>query len=754
MRKKYEHEKELRNLTILNQIKHPNVVELLGSYTQRGKHNLLFPLCSDGNLSQLFLADRLSTSFTVESTLLIAVADLASAVEHVHNFVEERLDLALIGCHHDLRPHNILVHGSRLILADFGISTLKPQHEESDTGFKSVNSDYLAPECEDWEDNFKSADVHRSADIWAFGAILIDIATYLTEGSKAVEEFRGRRIKRILGIRLWPFHNGLGCPSAVVEQHIETLVTKYPQTCGTLVATARRMLAMDEKQRPKAGEVTIRLRFTAMKNLADAIKQRFDNYRLSNDTVDKAMEHRRFDSWVYAIGVDNFESRFDADNHGVHQLGARFSGIVKSLEDIREDLDLSIRYESEGQHKTMSSISTWIDHLETHLDQEQQQQARTHFKLSALEDGLIPTELRNSTFSERPLHKEIQMRAIIKHMNTLVSSASTPTEGSKLLDGDAIHTFLPMGASESQLAKLKDGAENREILIDWRQYLNHGADKTTMNILHARVEHIAQTLSRMELDEVRTLRFSGYFHSLEKARFGIVFEVPRSLNPHTGVEPTTLTAIIEKTTQTTRAWPDLEDRYRLHSVGMLHKNLTSSNVVFFPPIGTQVRDSVKEPFLIGFSHSRSDEPQAFTEGMAESSTKDYQHPIYIKHGKGYRPEFDYFSLGIILLEIGFWKPYSKIIEDLTVVDDPTGQKRKPSYEERPQVLFGGTFKKIQSVAAYMGRTYLESAKFCILGDISIEKQHGGGEDGGTGTANRDLFLEFNDKVVRPLNLYF
>ncbi|CAI4215616.1 unnamed protein product [Parascedosporium putredinis] len=114
--------KELHNFSILNHLKHPNIIELLASYTLNGKHNLLFPLAKDGTLQKLLKTEREKTPFTSDATLLIALAGLASAVEHVHHFAAERLELKLMGCHHDLRPRNILVSGSTLILADFGLS--------------------------------------------------------------------------------------------------------------------------------------------------------------------------------------------------------------------------------------------------------------------------------------------------------------------------------------------------------------------------------------------------------------------------------------------------------------------------------------------------------------------------------------------------------------------------------------------------------------------------------------------------------
>jgi hypothetical protein len=81
------------------------------------------------------------------------------------------------------------------------------------------------------------------------------------------------------------------------------------------------------------------------------------------------------------------------------------------------------------------------------------------------------------------------------------------------------------------------------------------------------------------------------------------------------------------------------------------------------------------PYVVGFNHSRPDEVSAFTGGPEESSANHYQHPLYLSDPRRYCAEFDYYSIGIILLEIGLWTPVNKLIE-----------KYNGSYEENRQSL--------------------------------------------------------------------
>ena len=54
--------------------------------------------------------------------------------------------------------------------------------------------------------------------------------------------------------------------------------------------------------------------------------------------------------------------------------------------------------------------------------------------------------------------------------------------------------------------------------------------------------------------------------------------------------------------------------------------------------------------------------------MEEAAYLDFQHPEYLKHPQRYRAGFDYYSLGLVLLEIGLWEPLSAITKDLSAVN--------------------------------------------------------------------------------------
>ena len=125
----------------------------------------------------------------------------------------------------------------------------------------------------------------------------------------------------------------------------------------------------------------------------------------------------------------------------------------------------------------------------------------------------------------------------------------------------------------------------------------------------------------------------------------------------------------------TLSMPYLGDRFRLaldlsltlsllHISGWLHKAFRSENVVFYPrPNGCREdATSIRHPNILGFEYSRPYNPNAFTDLLI---TDDHVSNLY-RHPKGQRPggerfspDFDIYSLGIVLLEIGYWRRISE-----------------------------------------------------------------------------------------------
>lgn len=178
------------------------------------------------------------------------------------------------------------------------------------------------------------------------------------------------------------------------------------------------------------------------------------------------------------------------------------------------------------------------------------------------------------------------------------------------------------------------------------------------------------------------LRILGWFADRSRSRFGFVYDVPRPILPgsisHGSTwRPQTLMSYLQHSGHDDSAnMPSLEDRFRLafnlasnllhiHAKGLTHRNINSNNIVFGPEVGNQpvdckpwVEGAIRKPFLVSWDQCNEDASVSQTEMLI---SKIYRHPD-VKRGQRsvYRPAFDIYSLGLVLLEIGLWMPIHKL----------------------------------------------------------------------------------------------
>jgi len=676
---------------------------------------------------------------------VIALAALSSAVEHIHNFSERKIDLELIGCHHDLRPRNILVSGTSFILADFGLSTFKPSSQRSETPFKHTNDDYLAPECEDWVEGFQAGTVHRASDIWSFGCIIAEVAVYMVLGCAGIKEFRQARQYTVRAFTFYQFHHGPKHPSDAVECWLSKLEKSLTRTPALLVRLVRQILSMDQSKRPTAKEITWRLCLVALYEVAATVDHLFHQFRKEDgSSLDMFLEHTRFNSWRHANGILNLEDEPNPQYKPSYNTMSQFGTILECLTRLRKDLKLRLSREGNAQYPDLSRLLKLNDELHFFLSREQKEISREYFNVTVMEeDGTLFDRLLNAD-TGAALNHEIRMRAKIKHINNLLARDSGSASRKMQVESNVVETRDPFG--DHLLGWINNGQAPHPVLVEWRKYGKHGADEHTMEQIYGRTARIAELLSQEKPQAIRTLECSGFFHEPRRAAFGLIFEIPRLTVAGDSLQPTNLHQLIAKAVDDPSSRPDLDDRFKLastlaisllelHTVGWLHKSLMTSNVAFFPETGAQ-RQAIREPFFVGFNHSRPDEPMAFTSGIPNSSF--YQHPTYLKDGCRYRPEFDYYGLGIILMEIGFWEPFSEITKAKRFTDT--------SYEDMRQKLLT---HRVPRLRQHMGREYCEAVRCCIQGDFGESEF-----DNQKGMSSEALLLQFGERVVGRLNKYF
>lgn len=747
---KSDYDLELRNLSILKLIKHPHIVELLGCYTYRGKHNLVFPLARGGSLAKL-LHEDFKSPFLTDHNFLAALCGLSSALKAVHEFFSD--DLQAIGCHHDLKPSNILIDGEKLLLADFGLSRFKDVSENSNSLFRGGLGDYIAPECEELEGDFNIGRICRSSDIWSFGCILAEVLTYMVKGSSGVQSFREKRMFELESWKYYRFH----CGTNKVNQKaldwivdIEVAGSKSEQQMGHLI---RRMLSLEPETRPKIEDVNARLRFILISALVIPIGDSFIVLCDKSHSILALLEWRRFASWQWVLETaENEAPNVRADILG-EMSDSEFQAILLRLQGIAEALEVSIPECESPRSRLFLPLRNANDFLLSILPTRYQTLARM-----CLESRMLETEdpeiLGNMTSAlehnqSTPGH-QIAFLAAIKRLNVLVSKSSGSGSRGNIIEPnilqprDVLEDFYTSQVLDPETQKLD------KVLVEWNTYDDHYSDDEIANELFARLEAVTDLLSSAHtLDKLRVLRCRGFYHEPSTYSLGLVYDFP--LDPqsagHEGggadvedqLEATTLRKILTDDPRGKHR-AILGDRFQLahklaasvlefHRIDWLQESISSFNIVFFHNRGAPWNQSMQSPYFLGFLSSRQNEENAFTEGPTDDSRhKDYQHPEYLRGKVRFRAEFDYYSLGLTLLELGLWSSLDKIVAS----SDFSGR----SPEEVREILLK---KRVPHLGQTMGELYRDAVDACLRGGFGAE-----------GDSSLEICLKFKEQVVDRL----
>ena len=666
--------KEQRNLAILNHLKHPNIVQLFSSYTHRNKHHFLFPLLGGGDLAKFLVSEARPPAFATNQTFYTALCGLASALESIHDFTTSTLDLKLMGCHHDLNPRNVLVDGNKFVLADFGLSTFKSRdEEESKTNFKMGKGFYLAPECEDFENNFEKLVISRPSDIWSFGCMTADVLTYMMLGREGVENFRIMRKVKITPQHSSSLFHGGRSPNPGVEAWFANLEGIGTTLEKRLIQLARTMLEIKPELRPKARAAAATIRFLAVNA---AFNEDLGKYITASDSfhsLDATIELLRFKTWGWALGLVEINGEWNTASD-IFNSEIVYGTTMDKLSELSDELDIvaadiSAAQGSSPRHPLFLELRLMNDQIVKLLPYELRERTRGVLQLQVLNHNDLDDLPRSfQAFEISRLNQHIGMLATIRRMHEMTHQSSKDRDLDLHLDAKLVHNLETFRAHHTGWVFSNDCTSRQRVLVEWIPYDTHWEGPVAEE-LFSRVETIAELLNSASTNPYfHVLHCSGFFHEPLNHRFGLVHNFPIvEATSQESIRPVTLTDILEDRSSRCER-PTLGDRLHLaqslatcvlelHKVDWLHKNISSFNVAFFISPSTSLADSILDPYLIGFNHSRPNEPKAFTEGLhQDSDTLHYQHPEYVKAKRGFCNEFDFYSLGLVLLEIGLWAP--------------------------------------------------------------------------------------------------
>ncbi|KAK4691704.1 hypothetical protein P7C71_g5352, partial [Lecanoromycetidae sp. Uapishka_2] len=247
------------------------------------------------------------------------------------------------------------------------------------------------------------------------------------------------------------------------------------------------------------------------------------------------------------------------------------------------------------------------------------------------------------------------------------------------------------------------------VWVEWKKY--DPEDNANSSWIRDRTQKLATLLgSRNKPEQFGTPQCLGYFNDETEERYGLVYRKPDGIPP--SQRPTSLLTLLQTlempslTMRITLAHAIARCLLYLHSVNWLHKGLRSENLILFTNFDGTLAFDV--PIIAGFEYARPDWPGEWTDPPRPHSAHDtYRHPQVLS-GTGSRKSHDIYSLGIVLMEIAYWKPIDTIME----MPPDKKQAKSKAKKVRNLLLQGGYLNLIKGL---VGDVYAAALRRCLTG---------------------------------------
>ena len=206
--------------------------------------------------------------------------------------------------------------------------------------------------------------------------------------------------------------------------------------------------------------------------------------------------------------------------------------------------------------------------------------------------------------------------------------------------------------------------DRKHIILEWKD-----VDRALESKLKHRIANVAALLAEMKDPAFHSLSCLGYLKANRSGRYAYLFEPPFAVGSKVSMR-----SLQDFLTCPTRR-PSLNCRIaiainlaetvlQLHTSGWLHKCIRPENVLFFENGmgGWENSADLPQAYLGGYEYARADNPLEATEApSAQRHSQLYRHPLSIGQGRiSFSKSFDLYSLGCVLLELGFWTPLQGI----------------------------------------------------------------------------------------------
>jgi serine/threonine protein kinase len=353
---------------------------------------------------------------------------------------------------------------------------------------------------------------------------------------------------------------------------------------------------------------------------------------------------------------------------------------------------------------------------------------RYHIRL-----GLLPFALRERLLadpSQIEPQSSLNLRALRETFLRL-NLQSQLVEGDNLKK-DESETILRPGTTSS--TRMLATLSHENVIIEFKGYQSTAGPDDIQN-LESEVLKLLKLLNCVDTPLCRILKGIGYFHQPTRSCFAFLYQLPKAIyvDPNSS-SPMTLLNMIKATRKSPRdptktellpPLHPLESRFEFarkiacavmytHVMGYVHKSIRTSNIIVLDKDSNQLSSAARfpkrlgEPFLCGFETARHDKAVSDQHGDAHWQFNIYRHPRRqgIHPQDRYTMNHDVYSLGVVLLELGLWKPLLQTglskLQGATADDIAAGVVR--DYLKKLAV---------ENLPIILGTKYCETVLFCL-----------------------------------------
>ncbi|CAD6564902.1 MAG: hypothetical protein ASARMPREDX12_004493 [Alectoria sarmentosa] len=303
-------------------------------------------------------------------------------------------------------------------------------------------------------------------------------------------------------------------------------------------------------------------------------------------------------------------------------------------------------------------------------------------------------------------------------------------------------------------------SEGKPVLLDYGFIQDADPETGRLSSLR-RYEELCLALDHKS-DEARsrytgTMRLLGWFVDPHRRRYAFVYEVPgpaslsiRELDQRHS--PQSLLSFLQHAADAvSNNMPCLEDRFRLafrlalsllhiHAKGISHRNINSSNVVFVNEVRPTDANSmpwkegaIRHPLLTSFDTCAEDTRAPHQESFISSI---YRHPM-AESGKrtAYKPAYDIYSLGLILLEVGLWMPIHQLWK---------AKYSLQTFKARLQTVYS------KKLAGKCGNRYMRVVEYCLSSADARRPNQSATNQQSSDRQQPKLQTDFYWKALKPL----